>query len=268
MLARMADYTLAVSEVEIARYRLMAQHALAEEERERTVAGVSSGAVIADVGCGPAAMSVELARLVGPTGRVIGVERDDSALAAARQLVAESGLGNVELRRGSADATGIDEGSVDVVMMRHVLAHNGGSEQQIVDHLASLVRPGGSVYLVDVDLTAVRFLDHDPELDDLDTRYAAFHAARGNDPRIGLRLGQLLERADLDVVVFSGSYNIIVVPPGLRPPLWAARDAMLAEGAATQADIDRWGAAFDRMDGAATRPTLFAPAFIGIGRRG
>ena len=133
--------------------------------------------------------------------------------------------------------------------------------------MASLVRPGGAVYLVDVDLTGMRILDGDPKLDDLTERYAAFHAARGNDPMIGLRLGKLLAAAGLTVEDFTGTYVIIPMPPGIRPPLWAAREAMLAEGAATSADIERWGAAFDRLDGAAERPTVFAPQFIGIGRK-
>lgn len=263
----MADYTLALSEAEIARYRLMAQHALAGESRQLDLAGVVDGAVVADVGCGPAAMSVALGALVGPSGHVIGVEREDEALAAARQLVAESGLDNVELRQGTATASGIPAGSVDVAMMRHVLAHNGGDEQRIVDHLATLVRPGGSVYLVDVDLTGMRVLDGDPDLDDLVDRYAEFHAARGNDPQIGLRLGQLLSGAGLELTDFTGSYNIQTMPPGLRPPLWAARDAMLAQGAATEQDVARWGAAFDRIDAAEARPTLFAPLFTGVGRK-
>jgi ubiquinone/menaquinone biosynthesis C-methylase UbiE len=263
----MADYTLAVSEAEIARYRMMAQQALAGETRQLALAGVDQGAVVADVGCGPAAMSVELAALVGPAGRVIGVEREDEALAAARQVIAESGAVNVELRQGTATDTGIESGSVDVVMMRHVLAHNGGDEQAIVDHLATLVRPGGAVYLVDVDLTGMRMLDSDPELDDLVDRYAAFHTARGNDAMVGLRLGQLLANAGLAVADFTGSYNILEIPPGIRPPLWAARDAMLAQGAATEQEIARWGAAFDRLDAATVRPTIFAPLFVGIGRR-
>jgi len=263
----MADYTLAVSEAEIARYRLMAQHALAGESRQLDLAGIVDGAVVADVGCGPAAMSVEIAKIVGSSGRVIGVEREDEALAAARRVVAESGAGNVELRQGTATATGVDPGSVDVVMMRHVLAHNGGDEQAIVDHLASLVRPGGAVYLVDVDLTGMRMLDSDPELDELVDRYADFHAARGNDPLVGLRLGQLLGGAGLEVVDFAGAYNIIQMPPGVRPPLWAARDTMIAEGAATPEEIERWGAAFDRLDAAPVRPTVFAPLFTAVGRK-
>jgi SAM-dependent methyltransferase len=263
----MADYTLAVSEAENARYRLMAQTALASETRQLGLAGIAEGAVVADVGCGPAAMSVEIGTIVGPSGHVVGVEREDEALAAARQVVAESGLENVELRQGTATRTGVEPGTADVVMMRHVLAHNGGDEQAIVEHLASLARPGGAVYLVDVDLTGMRILDSDPELDDLTDRYADFHAARGNDPMVGLRLGKLLVGAGLAVEDFTGTYAIIEMPPGIRPPLWAAREAMLAQGAATSAEIERWGAAFDRLDTAAVRPTVFAPQFIGIGRK-
>jgi ubiquinone/menaquinone biosynthesis C-methylase UbiE len=261
------SYSLVVSEAEIARYRLMAQMVLTDEARQLGVAGVTEGAVIADVGCGPAAMSVELAQIVGPSGRVIGVEREAEARSAARQVIAESGAGNVELREGTAVSTGIEPGSVDVAMMRHVLAHNGGHEQEMVDHLASLVRKGGAVYLVDTDLTGVQFLDNDPELDDLTDRYAAFHAARGNDPTVGLRLGKLLASAGLEVEDFSGFYSIIEMPPGFRLPLWAARDAMVAEGAATAADLERWGAAFDRLDHNPVRPTAFAPLFIAIGRK-
>ncbi|RZI80034.1 MAG: methyltransferase domain-containing protein, partial [Microbacterium sp.] len=218
--------------------------------------------------CGPAAVSVELARIVGPTGRVIGVEREDAARTAARQVIAEAGVTNVELREGSATSTGIAPGTVDLAMMRHVLAHNGGSEQAIVDHLASLVRPGGAVYLVDVDLTGIRILDSDPDLDDLTERYAGFHAARGNDPTVGLRLSSLLTAAGLETVDFTGHYSIIEMPPGVRPPVWAARDTMVAEGAATPADVERWGAAFDRIDASPVRPTAFAPVFIAIGRKG
>lgn len=56
-----------------------------------------------------------------------------------------------------------------------------------------------------------------------------FHAMRGNDPRIGLRLSHLLRAAGLEVASFTGSYSIIDAPPGMRPPAWAAREAMLAE---------------------------------------
>src|SRR4051794_36380830 len=252
----MADYTLAMSDAEVARYRMMASSALRLEAAQLRAAGVGPGAVVADVGCGPSAMSVELAAEVGPTGRIIGIERDEQALATARSLVKRRGVTNVEVRAGNAANTGIEPGSVDVAMMRHVLAHNGGQEQSIVDHLATLPRAGGTVYLVDVDLTAIRMVDADSELDDLSEKYARFHRMRGNDPRIGLRLSHLLRAAGVEVASFTGSYSIVEAPPGVRPPAWAAREAMLAEGAATPQDFERWNAAFVRLDAAATRPLI------------
>ena len=248
----MADYALAVSDVEIARYRMMAQSAVETESDRWVFAGVLAGATVADVGCGPAAISVELARRVGPGGHVVAVERDESAIAAAREVIRQSGEPAPETVRQ---------------LMRHVLAHNGGREQAIVDHLVTLVRPGGAVYLADVDVTAIRMLDSDPDLEDLISKYASFHRTRGNDPSIGLRLGKLLDAAGLEVVSFDGLCTPTTVAPGMRPPVWAARDAMVAEGAASTADFQRWLAAFARLDAAEVRPTLFVPLFLAIGRR-
>src|SRR4051812_9721803 len=143
----MADYTLAMSDAEVARYRMMAASALRLETAQLRAAGVVAGAGVADGGGGPAAMSGGVGAQVGPTGRIIGIERDEHALATARSLVEHSGVTNVEVRAGTAAETGIEPGSVDMAMMRHVLAHNGGHEQSIVDHLATLPRPGGTVYL-------------------------------------------------------------------------------------------------------------------------
>ena len=138
-----------------------------------------AGRRVADVGCGPGAMLPALSAAVGPAGRVQAVDADPAAVAAARALVAAAGLANVSVAEARADHTGVEPGSVDVVMLRHVLAHNGGAEDAIVGHLATLVRPGGCVYLVDADGTAMRVLPEHADLADLAERYAGFRAARG-----------------------------------------------------------------------------------------
>ena len=261
----MADYALAVSEEEVRRYRFMAERARVDEAELWRRAGIRPGAVVADVGCGPAAVSVVIADLVGPTGHVVAVERDESARAEAQQVITALGAHNVQLLEGIATDTGIPAGSVDVVMMRHVLAHNGPDEQLIVDHLATLVRPGGGVYLVDADATAFRIVGLDPDLDDLAECYLELHRRRGNDLQTGLRLGRMLGRAGLDVVLHEGRYTIAETLPGMRPPAWAARATMLAEGIASADDVRRWESAFARMDAASERPTLFAPTFTAFG---
>jgi SAM-dependent methyltransferase len=260
-------YALRLDEGEVERYRMMAEQARAAEADLWELAGIGPGARVADVGCGPGAMLPALSEAVGSDGRVQAVDADPGAVAAARALADAAGLENVEVAEGRADHTGLEPGSLDVVMLRHVLAHNGGAEDAIVAHLATLVRPGGCVYLVDADGTAMRTLPEHADLVDLNDRYAAFRAARGDDNRAGLRLADRLARAGLEVVEFRGRYLIGEPPPGVRPPGWAARKAMVTAGVASEDDVRRWDRAFQELEAAPVRPTFFAPFFTAVGRR-
>jgi SAM-dependent methyltransferase len=258
------DYALALSEEEQGCYRLMAEMAAAEEAADWVSAGISAGAAVADVGCGPGAMLAVLAERVGPGGPAIGVDRDPHAVHLAERAVVEFPQASAHV--GDADDTGLPLGAFDVAMCRHVLAHTGGREEAIVGHLARLVKPGGAVYLVDVDMTGVRVVPRDPQLD-IDDYYRAFHAGRGNDLTIGLRLGTLLDAAGLQVERYRCVSRVQRWPAGTRGPHWAAREAMLEDGIATYDDLARWDAAFDRMDLQAERPWTFIPVFVAIGRR-
>ncbi|CAL9349511.1 methyltransferase domain-containing protein [Streptomyces sp. enrichment culture] len=263
----MADYALSLSEPEIARYRLMAE---AAERRERELwraAGAVPGARIADVGCGPGAVSVRLAELAGPDGAVWAVDRDERALAAAAALAEGAGAA-VRTVAGPADATGLPSGGFDLVMLRHVLAHNGGREQAIVDHLATLARPGGgAVYLVDIDVRCFRLRGAPAELQELEERYRELHRRRGNDLCVGSRLDELLVAAGLEVAAFEGHIEVVTPPSGMRGPAWAARDALIAEGLAGPDDLERWEEAFRRAERDRDAIRFFAAHFVAYGRR-
>ncbi len=152
-------------------------------------------------------------------------------------------------------------------MVRHVLAHNGPREQAIVDHAATLVRPGGAVYLLDIDMTAARIWPAVPELTEMYARYRGFHAAQGNDLQAGLRLAALLSRAGLEVITHRGWYGILTPVPGIPPAVWAAREVMIAAGFATPEDLARWEAAWHRFQTAQPAATRFSALFAAIGRR-
>jgi SAM-dependent methyltransferase len=261
----MADeYTLQLSEPERARYRAMAQWAVEDEAHLWTSAGIVPGAVVADVGCGPGATLARLAEAVAPGGRADGVDGNTGTVAAAAEETAA--LEGVTTRVGQADATGLEAGAYDVAMCRHVLAHNGGREAAIVEHLVALARPGGAVYLVDVDLTAFRQMPAaDPALV-LAERYADFHASRGNDPLVGLRMGHLLEAAGCTVERFQAIGRVVQLPVGVRPPWWAAREAMVASGLVTVDDVARTEAVLDRIDATGESPWLALAAYVAIGR--
>lgn len=258
-------YALQLSDAEVQRYRLMAEVARAAESELWELAGIRGGAAVADIGCGPGAMLPAIVAAVGDDGRVVAVDGAEQAVAQARALVTANGWANVTVHLGRAEDTAIAPDSLDAVMMRHVLAHNGPVEAEIVGHLATLVRPGGCVYLVDTYAAAFGTQPDDPDVSDLNNAYARFHAARGNDLRTGLRLDSLLDAAGLEVAAYRGWFNIIRPQGEMRPPAWAARDAMLEAGVATETDLRRWESAFERLS---TRmPTIFAPMFGAVGRR-
>jgi SAM-dependent methyltransferase len=262
--AAAAGYALALDPREVARYRMMAEQARATEAEQWRLAGIGPGARVADVGCGPGALLPVLAAEVAPGGTVTGVDADPAAVALARSFTSD--IDGVSVREGAADRTGLPAGAFDVVMVRHVLAHNGGREQAIVTHLAGLLRPGGCLYLADAYGAGMATVPELPVLTEMTERYTAFHAARGNSLQAGLHLARWLRDAGLDVVDFRGRYQIVTAPPGLRPPAWAARDAMLAAGIVGAADLQRWERAMEDVDAGADRPTLFFPLFTAVGR--
>lgn len=151
--------------------------------------------------------------------------------------------------------------------IRHVLAHNGGGEEAILAHAASLVRPGGHVYLADIDATGIRNRPTDRDLEDLSGRYWKWHQQKGNDISVGLRLTELSEAAGVETVDYQARYQITAMPPGFRPPSWGGREALQEAGMARAEDLRRWAAAFDRADTLPDRPRIFVPLFFAIGRR-
>jgi SAM-dependent methyltransferase len=261
------SYALALSDDELLRYRALAEEAGDFERTEWEAAGIQEGATVADIGCGPGAILAQLARLVGPTGSAIGIDADPQAVAVAAKEV--EGLVQAEVRAGTALETGLEQASFDVVMCRHVLAHNlRADEAPIVQHLASLVKPGGSLYLVDVDFEAFRHCHQDPVLDDMEEKYIAFQRARGCDLMVGLRLGALMADAGLHVERYLCGGLVQRQPDGSRLPPWAARRAMVAEGFATDEDLARWDEAFIRRESSDQAMLLFPLGkCIAIGRR-
>ena len=260
-------YTLELTEPERMRYRLMAERARETEADLWEYAGIVPGARVADVGCGPGAVLTELARIVGPGGTVVGVEPGQPAREAARQELDSQGFEYVEVVDGNGEETGLEPGTWDCVVMRHVLTHTGDAAQRIVAHLATLLAPGGHLYLVDVDLEATRSTPPDPEISEQFDRYAEFHRSLGNDVHMGPRLGSLLRAAGLEVAEHRGEFQRV---PALLlaggGPIVSAQDAMIASGIITADDTVAWESARQRF---AAQPDaeLWFPSFIAIGRK-
>jgi SAM-dependent methyltransferase len=94
-----------------------------ESSREETDvlllrAGIQPGQRVLDVACGPGDPSLEIARRVGPTGQVVGVDISAGALEVARERAHRDGLGNVRFETANAEALPLKDASVERIVCR------------------------------------------------------------------------------------------------------------------------------------------------------
>jgi ubiquinone/menaquinone biosynthesis C-methylase UbiE len=105
-------------------------------------AAVSPGERVIDVGCGCGATSLQLADLVGPKGKVLGVDVSKPMLDRAKQR----GAGNPVLSFAEADATtyAFERGAADLLFSRHGVMFFPEPEQAFAN-LRSALKPSGRV---------------------------------------------------------------------------------------------------------------------------
>ncbi|MEB3321833.1 MAG: methyltransferase domain-containing protein [Synechococcaceae cyanobacterium] len=136
------SYVLGTGERE--RERLLRQHRLwlpaARAAWER--AGLGRGQRVLDLGAGPGFCSVELARAVGPGGRVLALERSGEYVQAARTLAARDGLEQLEVLRHDIATDPVPAGRFDLALCRWVAMFLPRLDP-LLQLLEEGLRPGG-----------------------------------------------------------------------------------------------------------------------------
>jgi ubiquinone/menaquinone biosynthesis C-methylase UbiE len=149
-----AVYALGHSQEEV--QRLIDQSRLMNDLTEHVFAkaGIQRGMRVLDVGCGGGDVSFLAARLVGPTGSVVGVDCSREALAAARKRTASLGLRNVTFVEGDVRALSVNA-TFDAAVGRLVLMYVG-DPVSTVRGISGHVRPGGTIVFQEMDLAGAK----------------------------------------------------------------------------------------------------------------
>jgi SAM-dependent methyltransferase len=204
------SYPLGGTQTEL--QRLLAQAEVYEAESNWLLdqCGIRPGWRTVDVGCGPIGILNLLSQRVGPHGSVVGVEREPRFVEMACAEIAKRGLSNVSVVQADGLNTGLEKDAYDLVHERLVLI-NVSARDAFLTEMLSLLRPGGTLALADVDNVSWLCEPPHPSWDVLLNAFHTVFRAGGGDGFIGRRLPGLLRSAGVQHI----QVKVTVATPNL-----------------------------------------------------
>lgn len=210
------DYVLGTNDDELARLGL--QHRVWRDTVLATwsAAGISVGSRVLDVGAGPGYATLDLAQTVGPTGKVVALERSARYAAAARAALAarsfdQATVHELDLMRDPFPAAGFD-----AAWCRWVACFVD-SPRLLVQKIAAALRPGGvAIFHEYADYATWRLLHQSDVLEQFVQHVMSSWRNNGGEPNVARALPELLHDAGFTVRTLTP--RIHCVRPG--EPLW------------------------------------------------
>lgn len=120
----------------------------------------SPGDTIIDIGCGNGLLTAELARAVGPTGKIIGVDPSEAMLKAGIDRCSD--YENVAFSKGFANSLPIADGTAEKAISVQVFEYIedvGGA----IDEALRCLRPGGRMVISDLHFGSLIWYSDRPE---------------------------------------------------------------------------------------------------------
>jgi ubiquinone/menaquinone biosynthesis C-methylase UbiE len=221
---------------------------------------LAAGERVIDVGSGLGQLTRAIARKIGPSGAVVGVERSAEQLAEALRQAALTGEERLaEFRQGAAERLPLCDGeweTFDVAHTRFLLEHVP-DPVAVVRQMVRAVRPGGRIILEDDAHETHRLWPEPPGFDRLWSAYLRTYDRLGNDPFVGPRLVSLLVQAGArprrNTFLFFGACagqpellaayvdNLIRIMQGAREPILSLGEFEATSFDQALAAVREWG---------------------------
>jgi SAM-dependent methyltransferase len=160
-------------------------------------AGLGPGASCLDAGCGPGETMRSMAERVGPTGRVLGIDRDASLGALAVETLHREGHRQCAFTgHDLSEAAAVPGGPFDLIYARLLLFHIP-QRVDVLSRLWDAVAPGGHLIIQDYDFRSIGCVPDLASIGELVRVFTgAFHAV-GAGVHVGIRLPDLFREAGI-----------------------------------------------------------------------
>ena len=159
------------------------------------------GSRVLEAGCGVGAQTITLARN-SPDARFISVDVSVDSIAEAKTKAAAAGLANVEFLQADIFGLPFGPGSFHHVFVCFVLEHLSQPVQALIA-LKELLRPGGSITVIEGDHGSAYFYPDSLEAREAIQCQVALQQAAGGNALIGRQLYPLLVSAGFDEIRVS-----------------------------------------------------------------
>ena len=109
---------------------------------------IKEGMRVLDLGCGPGFFTIDIARMVGRSGRVIATDLQEGMLVRVKDKIRYTELADrISLHRCKENTIGLSV-QVDFVLAFYMV-HEVPDQEGLFDELATLLKPGGQVLVVE-----------------------------------------------------------------------------------------------------------------------
>lgn len=228
------DYVLGTHDAEIDRLGLQHRVWRPRALDAWTRAGFNQGQTLLDIGCGPGFATVDLAEIVGPSGKVIAVDRSRRFLDALGQTLARRGTSHVERHEQDLDKARFPDVQVDGAWARWVFAFVT-RPRDLLARVARSLKPGGVLVLHEYcDYRTWRLLPRSGEHEEFVSLVMESWRQAGGEPDIALSLPSWL--CELGFEIRSLKPRVEVVPP--TSFVWQWPRAFIEVGLQRLVDLD------------------------------
>jgi len=109
---------------------------------------ITQGMTVLDLGCGPGFFSIEMARMLNGSGKVIAADLQDGMLEKIYKKIAGTVLEeNIQLHKCGTNKIGVTE-KVDFVLAFYMI-HEVPDQESLFLELKSIIKPEGIMYIVE-----------------------------------------------------------------------------------------------------------------------